>query len=64
MKRWTILILLVVAFIFSGKALFAETDSAVSQKMNQVIENQEKILRKLDEIKTELEVIKVRASNR
>ena len=64
MKRWVIFVLLVVAFIFSHKALFADTDPAVSQKMNQVVENQEKILKKLDEIKAELEVIKVRASNR
>jgi len=32
--------------------------------LNQVIQNQEKILRELDEIKSQLEVIKVRASNR
>ena len=64
MKRWAILVLLVVAFIFSYKALFADGDSAVSQKLNQVIQNQEKILRELDEIKSQLEVIKVRASNR
>ncbi len=68
MKRWAMFILLVVAFIFSYKALFADGASSVkedaSQKLNQVIQNQEKILRELDEIKAELEVIKVRASNR
>ncbi len=68
MKRWAILILLTVMFIFSDKALFADGASAgsqdSSQKLNQVIENQGKILTKLDEIKAELEVIKVRASNR
>ncbi len=68
MKRWAILILLTVAFVFSDKALFADGASSgrddSSQKLNQVIQNQEKILRELDEIKSQLEVIKVRASNR
>ncbi|GEM_PF-3162102 len=68
MKRWAIFVLLTVAFIFSYKALFADGASAVkedvSQKLNQVIQNQEKILRELDEIKAELQVIKVRSSNR
>lgn len=68
MKRWAVFILLTVAFVFSYKALFADGDSAagsaVSQKLNQVVQNQEKILTALDEIKAELEVVKVRASNR
>ncbi len=67
MKRWVIFILLMVAFIFSYKALFAdgaEMSGGVSGKLDQVIQTQDKILAKLDEIKAELEVVKVRASNR
>ncbi len=52
MKRWAIFILLTVAFIFSCKVLFADGASAakedVSQKLNQVVQNQEKILTALD----------------
>lgn len=65
MKHWAIFILL--AFIFSHQALFAdgaEMSSGVSGKLDQVIQAQDKILAKLDEIKAELEVVKVRATNR
>ena len=67
MKRWAIFILLMVAFIFSYKALFADGEEmrgAVAGKLDLVIQTQDKILAKLDEIKAELEVVKVRASNR
>ncbi|MBI3315365.1 MAG: hypothetical protein HYZ87_00085 [Candidatus Omnitrophica bacterium] len=39
-------------------------DGFVSQKLDRVLQNQERILKTLDEVKEELQVVKVRASNR
>ena len=61
MKRWAIFIVLVIVFFFSTRTVFANADSA---KLDEVVQNQKKILTALDEIKAELQVIKVRSSNR
>ena len=39
-------------------------NGSVSEKLDRVISTQEEILKQLDEIKSELEVVKVRASQR
>lgn len=39
-------------------------DAAESAKLDKVLSNQEQILKTLDEIKAELAVVKVRATNR
>jgi len=52
-----------VSFLLLCRAVSAE-DGLASQKLDKVLENQERILKKLDEVKDELQVVKVRASNR
>ena len=61
MRRTLIGLLFLAAVVgMSPRAVFAETDP----KLDLVLANQEKILEELRAMKTELEIIKVRASNR
>lgn len=60
-------------FVFSGllalgwqRALFSadnELPQTAPVKLDQILRNQEEILKKLGEIKSELQVVKVRATN-
>ena len=49
--------------LLSASASFAD-DGANALKLDQVLQNQNQILQKLDEIKSELQIVKVRASSR
>ena len=53
---------LFLAVIFSAIALSARADE--SEKLDRVLANQAQILSKLDEIKSELSVVKVRATQK
>ena len=61
MKGRIISTLFLVVF-FSTIALSARAEE--SEKLDRVLANQEQILSKLDEIKSELSVVKVRATER
>ena len=67
MKKWFFL-LLVPMFCFSTINLFADnavvSDSSISSKIDKLVETQNKILSTLEEIKAELQVVKIRASQR
>ena len=68
MKKKVISTLFFVAFFITvclpmpGRQADALADE--SEKLDRVLENQSKILAKLDEIKSELAVVKVRATER
>ena len=66
MKKWIVIsALFIFAAVFTYKTLFAEEgslSSMVTQKLDQVLQNQTEILKQLNEIKSELQIIKVRAS--
>ena len=63
MKRCLLLFVMMLSWMsFSPALLFAE-ETVSGQKLEQILENQKKILAKLDEIKAEVQIVKVRASN-
>ncbi len=53
----------VIALAFNYSQSFADDDSGLSGRMKKVEEQQEQIIQKLDEIKSELNVIKVRITS-
>ena len=59
---------LVTGFIVFVPAIISRADDASSgevlKKLNEVTKNQEKILQSLEEVKSELQVVKVRVSSR
>ena len=61
-KIFLIPVFLMCAVLALGTASFAQ-DTAAPTDLDQVIKNQEQILRELAEIKKELYVVKIRASN-
>ena len=65
MKKWiVVLIFFFFAVVFSYKPLFADGEqfSGINQKLSQILDNQAEILKQLSDVKSELQVIKVRAS--
>lgn len=64
MKKWilaTVCVSLLLALTY--QSLFAE-DGGFAQKIDKILSNQEQILKDLSEIKSELQIVKVRATNR
>jgi type II secretory pathway component PulM len=64
MKKWilaTVCVSLLLALTY--QSLFAEEGSFI-QKIDKILSNQEQILKDLSEIKSELQIVKVRATNR
>lgn len=64
MKKWilaTVCVSLLLALTY--QSLFAE-DGGFVQKIDKILSNQEQILKDLAEIKSELQIVKVRATNR
>ena len=62
MKNWLIVsVLFLFVFSFSVRAW---ADGGDSQKLDRIIQNQNEILKELAEIKSQLEIVKVRASNK
>ena len=64
MKKWilaTICVSMLLALTY--QSLFAE-EGGFAQKIDKIISNQELILKNLAEIKSELQIVKVRATNR
>lgn len=51
-----------VGVFFLTQAALAADDSTVSGKLDEVLKNQQEILRKLDEVRQEVEIVKVRAT--
>ncbi len=63
MKKWMIIAsFFALLAVFGSQNLWAD-DAALSMKLNQVIAKQDEILKELGEIKEELRIVKVRASN-
>ncbi len=62
MKRLILLALFFLAMLTGSVNAFAEAEG--SAKLDQVIQGQNQILAKLDEIKAELAIVKVRASQK
>lgn len=65
LARWTPLVVAgcLAVWVFQSMAFSAdERNSTVEEKLDRVLENQERILASLDEVKEGLRVIKVRAS--
>ena len=68
MKKWFFLILVLTLCLASGN-LFAgsesqnNSDAEILRKIKDIEATQNKILSTLDDIKTELHIIKIRASN-
>ena len=64
MKKWiTLSVIFSVLVIFSYQYLYAE-DGSVLGKLDKIMESQTQILKDLSEIKAELQIVKVRATNR
>ncbi len=65
--KWAVTVVF-VSFLLYPAAIFATDDSSsqdpLSKKIDQVARTQKIILEKLEEIKTELNIVKVRASQR
>jgi peptidoglycan hydrolase CwlO-like protein len=64
-----LLLVLVAIVALQGRTLFAksseDTDTAVlEQKLDQVLEKQDKILEELEYVKKQVDIIRVRASRR
>jgi len=79
MKRTTLFFVIFIAVVLLGfslwqnaKVLLAETENtqqqaasgAVMGKLEEIIKNQQIILQKLDDIKQELEIVKIRATKK
>ena len=62
MKRTGIAIGLVV-FLSLARSAFAADMDTLDRKLSAVVENQERILQQLAEVKSELQIVKVRASD-
>ena len=62
MKKLALAVLFALAFVPRVSA--AETETLSSEKLDRIVEQQEKIMKALDEIREELRVVKVRATNK
>ena len=65
MKKYFSMILLVGAFVFFQPGIVrADEAGDVGARMSKIEQNQERILQVLDEIKNELQIVKVRVTSR
>ncbi len=67
MKKYFFMAWIVGAAIFALPVISGaedETSGEILKKLNQVTQNQEKIMQSLEELKSELQIVKVRASDR
>jgi len=74
MVRKFAVVILLVGMFFVGLSITQNADSSeakgdppnttVKAKLDEVITNQQQIIAKLDEIKSELQIVKIRASRR
>ncbi len=64
MKKWALGFLFFAAFtaLSSHSSLWA--DDSTDRKLDQVLKNQAEISKKLDDVMAELQIVKVRASQR
>lgn len=63
MKKITLALLLGSAVLFSGRAFADETTDTILAKLGLIETNQQRILSELETIKSELQIVKVRATN-
>jgi len=64
MKKLIFTGLFVCAMVFASQTAAFADEAALSSKLDQVLKNQEQILNELQTIKSELAIVKVRATNR
>ena len=62
MKRFLCVLSLLGLFFIMALPLAHADDAALDSKLDQLQKNQEQILKELDEIKAELQIVKIRAS--
>ncbi len=64
MKKLTLLVMILVCVSsISVRSIWA-SDGPTMDKLNTILENQTEILKELSEIKEELQIVKIRASQR
>lgn len=65
MKKMTLSLMLLVAAVFAFwiGSLFADEGESNKAELKEISEKQDRILQLLDEIKSELQVVKIRATN-
>ncbi len=64
MKHLCLCLVSIVFLLVFSKSLALADDGVNSQKLDQVLQNQKEILQKLDEVKAELQIVKIRATNK
>jgi hypothetical protein len=62
MKRWWIIAVIAAMFLWTQAEAQDTEIRGVETKLNQVIQNQVKIMNTLEEMKKELKIIKIRAT--